>query len=72
MAKELQKLSEKLIPPENPHKITGGVLRNTFLYRKCELEGVSLSVVANAMGTNAETCLENIEELVELGKQYIN
>ena len=72
VAKELQKLSEKLIPPENPHKITGGVLRNTFLYRKCELEGVSLSVVANAMGTNAETCLENIEELVELRKQYIN
>lgn len=72
VAKELQKLSEKLIPLENPHKITGGVLRNTFLYRKCELEGVSLSVVANAMGTNAETCLENIEELVELRKQYIN
>lgn len=72
VAKELQKRSEKLIPPENPHKITGGVLRNTFLYRKCELEGVSLSVVANAMGTNAETCLENIEELVELRKQYIN
>ena len=72
VAKELQKRSEKLIPPENPHKITGGVFRNTFLYRKCELEGVSLSVVANAMGTNAETCLENIEELVELRKQYIN
>ena len=47
-------MSEKLIPPENPHKITGGILQNTFLYRKCELEGVSLPVVANAMETNAE------------------
>lgn len=69
---ELQKLSEKLIPPENRIRSPAAFYGITFLYRKCELEGVSLSVVANAMGTNAETCLENIEELVELRKQYIN